>query len=162
MLNFEQRAQLCVYVGYGVDPEIAAKCLGVTWPELQEELRHNLDFAVELCQAEAKAEVNHVHNIQEAGKEKRHWRAAQWWLERRACERYGPRPASSITPRQFDDFFACIFDVISEEVASEEVRNRMLDRLMTIGEKFKAAVIPASLLIPRAGARKQVTENEKS
>lgn len=161
-LTADQKHTLCEYVAFGCDRETAAKCLKITWPDLQVELRADALFAIELNKAEALSEVDHVKNIKEAGTEKRHWRASQWWLERRATDRYGQRVAYSISSRELDDLVMAIMEKADKVVQSNDLSNRLVDAIMEVGEEFKAAVTASPLRAIRAQLRKKKETSPKS
>lgn len=129
MLTPEQKRHVCAIAAIGCDRRIAVRYLGCDDRELQAELERDAEFARDLMQAEARAELTHIRNVQQAAQDDKHWRASVWWLERRAADRYGGSAAGSMTPAKARQFVETLATIIAEEVRGEADRQRLLYRL---------------------------------
>lgn len=128
-LTPEQKREVCTIAAVGCDRQIAARYLGCGPAELNAAIEADAQFARDLAQAEAGAELVHMKNLKEAAQEEKNWRASVWWLERRAPDRYGRREAGSLTPRQVGQFVESLSQIIAEEVRDADDRDRLLQRL---------------------------------
>ena len=124
----QQRA-LRAMVAMGCDHEMGAKALGVTPEELDDLLSRDPQFAQELWQAEGQAEFHHMRTLHAAAKDEKYWRAATWWLERRA-KRYASRPRTpQLSPALLDQYLETLAEILLEEVRDPAVQRRVLARL---------------------------------
>ncbi len=128
-LSSEQKRDVCTIAAVGCDRHIAARYLGCRPEELKAEIEADAAFARDLAQAEARAELTHVRNVQQAAQDDKHWRASVWWLERRAPERYGRRDAGAMSAIQVERFVKQVAQIIAEDVRHEEDRDRLMLRL---------------------------------
>lgn len=133
-LSEEQKSEACTVAALGCDRQIAARYLGLTPAEMQRQLAGDADFARRLSQAEARAELVHLTRVREAAQDEKNWRAAVWWLERRAPDRYGRRDAGALTPHQVRRFVETLSAAIAEEVHDPADRKRLMARLRRLGE----------------------------
>lgn len=136
-LTPEQKREVCTIAAVGCDREIAARYLGCRPAELQEEVNADAQFARQLAQAEAGAELVHMKNLKVAAQEEKNWRASVWWLERRSPQRYGRRAADAVPAAQVQQFVEALAAIIAEEVREPEDRDRLLARL---GELARQAI----------------------
>ncbi|MEN1679471.1 MAG: hypothetical protein AAGJ46_07740 [Planctomycetota bacterium] len=133
-LSEEQKSEACTVAALGCDRQIIARYLGVSPAEMQHHLGRDSDFARRLTQAEARAELLHLTKVREAAQEEKNWRAAVWWLERRAPDRYARRDAGSLTPTQVRRFVDTLTEAIAEEVKDPDDRQRLIERLQRLTE----------------------------
>lgn len=147
-LTEEQKREVCTIAAVGCDRQIAARYLGCGVADLQAALEADPDFARDLAQAEAGAELVHMQNLKEAAQEEKNWRASVWWLERRSPDRYGRRDARAVSAAQVQRFVEALAAIIAEEVRHAEDRQRLLSRLdalanEAIGEPPAPSVDPS-------------------
>jgi len=90
------------------------------------------EFAEQLDQAEAKAEVLYLQNLRTAAREPRYWRAAAWFLERRHPQQFGPRKPRTVTHEQFQGAIEQFAKIVADEVKDAGDRQRTMSRLVTI------------------------------
>ncbi|MEM6329110.1 MAG: hypothetical protein AAF790_02560 [Planctomycetota bacterium] len=128
-LTDDQKRDVCTIAAVGCERHIAARYLGCRPAELQAQIEADAPFARELEQAEARAELTHVRNVQQAAQDEKHWRASVWWLERRAPQRYGRQDPGAVSPAQVRKFVGELAAIIAEEVQHQEDRDRLLKRL---------------------------------
>lgn len=131
-LTDEQQGRVCGILSVGCDRQTAAHLVGCSVGDIGRAMRSNPRFAADVAHAEASCELNHMHNVQQAAKEKANWRASVWWLECRSPERYGKRGAGEVTARQLKAFVSIVADVLSEEIRDEADRGRLRTRLQSI------------------------------
>ncbi|MEM8864187.1 MAG: hypothetical protein AAGF31_01420 [Planctomycetota bacterium] len=134
-LTAEQKREVCTIAAVGCDRQIAARYLGCTAAELEAAVQADGQFARDLAQAEAGAELVHMKNLKEAAQEEKNWRASVWWLERRSPDRYGRRDARAFTPIQVQRFVESLSTIIAEEVRQADDRERLLSRLDTLASE---------------------------
>ena len=132
LLTDEQKAQICGILSVGCDRQTAADYVGCTLADLRRELQRDPSFLADVCRAEAGIELSHMRAVQEAATEKKEWRAAVWWLERHAPERFARRAAGTLTARQLKAFVALVADALHADVRNPEDRARITIRLQTI------------------------------
>jgi len=118
----------------GCDRETASKYLGWTASHLRQELHRSSDFAIQVLRAEASAEFHQIHNVHEATKEAKNWRASVWWLERMAPERFAKRSTNVVTETEWQEFLEALAEAVVSEIADDADRNRLLNRLAQMAD----------------------------
>jgi hypothetical protein len=86
------------------------------------------EFADKLALAESAAELVHMENINNAGKDVKYWRASAWMLERIHPERFAKLNPGAVTPSQITNLIAQIADLIVQEVPAARSRKQILKR----------------------------------
>lgn len=86
------------------------------------------EFADRLALAECAAELVHMENINNAGKDVKYWRASAWMLERINQGRFAKLSPSAVTPSQITDLIVQIADLIVQEVPAARSRKQILKR----------------------------------
>lgn len=86
------------------------------------------EFAAKLALAENAAELVHMENVNNAGKDVKYWRASAWMLERLHPERFGKLNPNAVTPSQITDLIVQIADLIVQEVPAARSRKQILKR----------------------------------
>lgn len=115
-------------ISTGCDREMAAKGVGWTMERLREILGDDPEFAEELLRAEGQAEYHRMRNLHNATKEEKHWRAATWWLERRARSRYA-RQSRALTTVEIQELVDEMVDMVFLDVTREADRERLVTSL---------------------------------
>lgn len=134
MLTEEQRREAVLIASVGCDRETVAKYIGCGLEELATAILVDRAFGQELGRAEAACELAHMRNLQQAGRDVRHWRASVWWLERRVPERYAKREARSVGRRDLVAFLREVAGSIASAVRHEDDRERVIAELKTLSE----------------------------
>jgi hypothetical protein len=96
------------------------------------------NFAAQLRKAELGPELTFLRNIQLASKDPKQWRASAWALERLFPDRYGRRPANSITPEQLAEVIREMGDIVVGAIPVKRFREQVLTRLSELVEKSPA------------------------
>jgi hypothetical protein len=123
-LTQTQKQEVCSIVQLGCDRVTACWFLGLEPEAMQRELAEDLVFARQVRRAAA--EIQHMSCLREASQSGKQWRVAQWWLERRAPDRYGARRAGSITQEHMDLLVDRVAQIIVDEVKDDELVLRIL------------------------------------
>jgi hypothetical protein len=124
-----QKAKILSVMRVGADRATACHYVGATLGQLQAEASASADFARDVLQAEAEAELKHVGNIHRASQDEKNWRTSAWWLQRRAQGRTGAATAAEALARvaELVDMLAAL---IVEEVPDAAVQRRLIERLL--------------------------------
>ena len=108
---------------------MAAQYVGCHVETIRNTALRDPGFADQLRKAELGPELTFLRNIQLASKDPKQWRASAWALERLYPERYGRRPANSITPEQLAEVIREMGTVVVGEVPVKRFREQVLTRL---------------------------------
>jgi hypothetical protein len=84
-----KRRQVLAILSIGGSRRTAAMYVNCSPTTIANTARRDPAFADQLARAELAVEVAHLRNVQQAAKDKRHWKASVWVLERLFPERYG-------------------------------------------------------------------------
>jgi hypothetical protein len=128
-LAAEQKGQIFGILSVGCDRETAAAYVGCSPADIASAMRQDISFANTVRRTEAAAELAHMRNVQQAGKDVKNWRASVWWLERRSPERFGARSPGTITARHLKTFIQMLSNNLNSDVRDPDDRQRVLDRL---------------------------------
>jgi hypothetical protein len=116
-------------ISLGADRETAANYARCTPQDIETAKNAYPEFAIEITQAEASAELSHIRAINRAAEDPKYWRASVFFLKARKPDRYG-RPAKQITTAQLNEFAEALFAVLGEEFPDEQIlriRKRVSD-----------------------------------
>lgn len=128
-LTDDQRRRVLGVLSIGGDRTMAAGYAGVTVHELRSAMRRDARLAIDIRGAEAAAEIGHMRRLEEASRNEKNWRISMWWLERVAADRFGRRPARTVSQSQLDGLFDEILVGLAEDIHSPGDRERMLRRI---------------------------------
>jgi hypothetical protein len=137
-LSDEQRHNICLLLSTGCDREAAATFARCSPFDIQREMLHDPDFAADVRHAEARSELAHIRNVQNAAQDVKNWRASVWWLERRLPERFGRRAAETITTRQLQAFIAQLAASVFDAIQDPGDRERLMERLEQMERSLQA------------------------
>jgi hypothetical protein len=132
-LTAEQQAKICGVLGVGCDWHTAANYAGCSLAEIRRAMRRDPMFAADVRRTEAGVELSTMRAVQKAIEDPKNWRAAVWWLERHAPERFA-RNAGVVTARQLKSFIAILADVINGGDQGPQERSQIIDRLKAFSE----------------------------
>jgi hypothetical protein len=147
-LDRKKKSQICDLVAGGAKLAEAAVASGVSVRTIQRQVLRDPEFDHALRSAQA-APAEPLKLMQSAART--HWRAAAWLLEREDPERYGRRPASSCSPRQFNEALRTVLEA-ALMYAPPAVRSELFDHLERACEAAFQTVFPQ---IDRWGGRRQ-------
>jgi hypothetical protein len=133
-LTEQQKAEICGILSVGCDRQTAADFIGCRLSDIRDGMQSDVQFLTHVRRVEAGAELTHMRCVQEATKEKKDWRAAVWWLERRSPERFGRRSPGAVTARQLKTFVTILIDTLSSEITHPDDRQRVMNRIREIGD----------------------------
>lgn len=125
-LTSRQQNEIRGAILLGCDRETAAKYAQTTWAELHIAMQADPGFAAQLRHDEAAVEIQHMKQLRLASEKEANWRISIWWLERLYPDRYGPRGAGEINPRQLKKFIEHLAAVLFDEVRNDEDRERLI------------------------------------
>ncbi len=148
-LDESLQRQFCSVLQVGCDRQTACHFLGITARQLHEALQTNAEFQAKVLCAEASPEFNHMHNVFNASKDEKNWRASVWWLERNSPERYARSSPAALTTKQLQQAIDELADVLVQAVADPRDQQRLLDELGIFarqleGESFEPAPVARS------------------
>lgn len=133
----------------GCDREMAAKAVGWTVKRLRQVLKSDPEFEQVLLRAEGQAEFLRMKLLHVASKDEKNWRAATWWLERRAQKRYSRRTAKGLTTAEIQELIDELVEIVFREVTREDDRERLVTSLAALAitlEQEAGGVLPKSVL----------------
>lgn len=84
MLDPIDQAKLCQIIRLGCPRSTAAKYVGRTVQQLDDELLRDEALSREVMRAEADAVLRHMGNVHKAASDEKNWRTSVWWLEQQA------------------------------------------------------------------------------
>jgi hypothetical protein len=70
--------------------------------------------------------------LHDAANDQKNWRAATWWLERRADRRYGRRKSRNVTTEEIQEFIDELVELVFAEVTREHDRERLVTSLAAL------------------------------
>ncbi len=132
---------MCAFLAGGCDREMAARLTRTTLEQLHQTMCRDAAFASEVRYAEATAELMHLRKLQKATEDPKQWRASALWLERHAPERFGPRPAGTLTKQQLKAFVAYLAQVVEQTVRNLVDRNQLVSHLGQIVCELDAVIL---------------------
>ncbi|QEG37834.1 hypothetical protein [Bythopirellula goksoeyrii] len=121
-------------VAMGCEITVAAQALGWNSEQLADELHSNPAFASEVEQAEGQAQFHFVRSLHSASKDEKHWRAATWWLERRAQKQFALRGSRAWTDAELVAFLDSLTTIIVKSVSNLEDRQQLLADLGSLAQ----------------------------
>jgi hypothetical protein len=145
-----EKVTLRTMVAMGCDREMAAKAVGWSTNELREELRNDPQYAKALLRAEGQSEFQRMRVLHDATSDQKNWRAAIWWLERRAERRYGRRRSRNVTSDEIQEFINEFIELVFAEISNEHDRERLVSGLAALayGWEYDVSGPPADVLLP--------------
>jgi hypothetical protein len=132
-LSESQKSQICGTLTVGCDRQTAADYVGCSLADIRHNMEHDPRFVAEVRRAEARCELSYMRCVQEVVANKKEWRAAVWWLERRSPERFARRP-DAVTSRQLKMFVTLLIDIIKHDVTNAEDLGRIVAHMQSIAE----------------------------
>jgi len=158
----EEKNTLRAMILMGCDREMAAKGVGWTVERLREVLRDDPELAEVLLRAEGHAEYQRMRALHNATKDEKHWRAATWWLERRAQNRYARR-SRMVTIAEIQELVDEMVDMIFAGVTREADRERLVTNLAAFAlslEHEAGGQPPAALFVLEDKQAKEAEDRE--
>jgi hypothetical protein len=134
-LDESKKREIFAILTVGGTRAMAAQYVGCHAEAIRRAAISDRNFAAQLRRAELGAELTFLRNIQLASKDPKQWRASTWALERLFPDRYGRRPANSITPEQLAEVIREMGNIVIGEVSTKRFRERILIRLSELAEK---------------------------
>jgi hypothetical protein len=132
----KQKSTILGMLAVGCPREVAAHCVGWSEKRLQTELKQDEQFAHELARHEGGAELHHMKLVHKATEDVNNWRAATWWLDRRARDRRDRASKRVITPDEMTEFIEGLVRTIITHVTVEADRERLANILLsTVNEE---------------------------
>lgn len=138
-LDEGKKREICAILAVGCSRATAAHYVGCHPDTIRRTAMREEEFALELQRAESKHEVLHLTHINKAAQDARYWRAAAWALERRWPGRYGARRSDAFSFEQVAHVLAQFADVVLDEVADDDERQRILVRLAELTARLQAS-----------------------
>jgi hypothetical protein len=126
-LDHVKRREIIATVTAGFSIERAARYVDCAASTIRRECRRNPQFCRELRRAALTAELCPLQAVREAAR--KYWRAGAWLLERLDPERFGKRHPGHIGPEQLEAFAEVLLDIVRNEVANPDERQRLYDRI---------------------------------
>lgn len=135
-LDETKKGQIVGILSVGCSRRAAARLVGCSPETIRRTALRDAEFAAAIAKAESQSEVLCLKNVQEAGKDKKYWRAAAWVLERRYSDDYASRRPGTITVAQLLDLLKQITDLLMDEALAIEVRQRFRRKINALGRSF--------------------------
>lgn len=135
-----EKSQFCAIIRLGCDRATACMRLGVTPAQLRIELAQDEAFAKNVRRSAAEIELEHMRNLRKAGEDPKNWRVSQWWLERRAPQRYAARTFGAVSAEQLDALFDQLAEIIAEHVPHVDLATAIVERLERQRASWEQAV----------------------
>lgn len=130
MLSETQKDQICSILAVGCDRETAANFVETTTANLHREMERDDRFAARVHRTEAASEWTNMRTVHQAAKDVKNWRAAVWWLEMHAPDRFKSRSAGEVTLAQLNEFVGTLTTILANEVRCESDRRRVIHRVL--------------------------------
>ena len=129
-LTPKERSEVLAILSAGCSRAAAARCVQCTPYLLRREIVENANFAGQVAKAEEGIELFYLSRIRNAAQKEQYWRAAAWVLERRLPDRYGAKKPESLTAEKVQKFMTSCLQIIADELPNDELRTKILNRLM--------------------------------
>ncbi len=129
MLTPVQRDQVCGILALGCDRETAAGYAACTTTDIHRTMEQDAQFAARIRHTEAGAEMSCMQTVRAAAKDVKNWRAAVWWLEMHAADRFKPRGAGEVSIAQLHEFLKVLSTILCDEIECESDRRRVIGRM---------------------------------
>ena len=131
VLDEAKRKRLIALLANGSSRRVAARYVGCAQSTITRTALRDPQFAAELAHAERSAEIEALHNLREAARNERYWRAAAWLLERRNPEDFAQRQPNVMTDEQVRQAVVALADLLLEGL-SEERYHEIIRRLTNL------------------------------
>jgi hypothetical protein len=135
-LTDSQKASFCTVVQLGCSRATACKYIGVPPAQIHALLQSDPAFAQQVAQAEAKAEVQFMHQVNKAAQDEKNWRTSVWWLEQHA------REESSAASSTVSDLVAAVCtalekfaEIVVTELPDTSRRQAIIAQLLLIADE---------------------------
>lgn len=132
VLNDAKRRQICVLVASGCTIADAARTVRCAVSTIHRERKQNKKFRTQLRRAEMRAQMHPLRAMRKAIGT--HWRAAGWWLERVAPERFARQNPARFGPKQARALMDDILSLIDDENIHPLQANRLKQRVLAAME----------------------------
>jgi hypothetical protein len=109
VLDDDKRTAIVTMLAAGCSRRMAARHVQCDPSTITRTAVRDSDFAAQLAEAQAGADLKALRLIDRATDQEKYWRAAAWLLERRNPEEYGRRPPDTFTAEQVADVLAGFF-----------------------------------------------------
>jgi hypothetical protein len=149
-LSDEQKGQISGILSVGCDLHTAANFAGCSLADIRSAIQCDAQFAASVRRSEAGAEVSCMRTVQQAAKDVKNWRAATWWLERHAPERFGPRRAGAVTARQLKAYIAILAGIFHGDDTTALTAAQIRQRLFAFGDSVDQLLRNERMLEPDA------------
>ena len=133
-LDETKKREIFAILNVGGSRLMAAQYVGCHVDAIRTAARRDRNFAAQLRKAELCPELTFLRNIQLASKDPKQWRASTWALERLYPDRYGRRPANSITPEQLAEVIGEMGNIVVGAIPVKRFREQVLTRLSELLE----------------------------
>jgi hypothetical protein len=138
VLDEMKQREILAIVSVGCSRRTAARYVGCSVSTIQNTAERDEKFADKLLQAESKAVVKLMKNINEAAKKAQYWRAAAWALERLNPEEYASPHPDVITTEQISQLMSHFSQIVVEEVPVDAYCKKIIKRLGDLGKMISA------------------------
>ena len=128
-LTPKEQGEVLAILSAGCSRAAAARCVRCSPYMLRREILENSPFAEQIAKAEEGVELFYLSRIRSASLKEQYWRAAAWALERRLPERYGVKKSENLTAEHVQNFMTSCLQIIADELPSNELRTKILNRL---------------------------------
>ena len=135
-LDKAKRDMIAALVRLGCDLPTAAWAAGHSPAEVRAELERDASFVREVRTAESTFEYKHLHNLDEAAKDKKNWRVSMWLLERRLPDKYERQRPRTIRESQLMPLLKSLANAMVEVVEDPEQRTALLERVKVIVDEL--------------------------
>jgi hypothetical protein len=128
VLNAVKKAEILAVLATGCPRQTAADYVGCDLKTIYNTALRDDEFYRQLRRRERHAEVAHLVNLNNAGKESRYWRASAWFLERIRPESYGTRTPETLTREELSALLSRFTEMMVEEVPVARFRKQIIAR----------------------------------
>jgi len=129
VLNQVKQAEILAVLATGCNRQSAAEYVGCDLKTIYNTARRDPEFHQKLYHRQTAAEVAHLVNLNNAGKETRFWRASAWFLEHLYPDHYCTQRLDTFTEKQLSVFISHMMEMLVEEVPVARYRKNILARL---------------------------------
>ncbi len=128
-LTATQQDQVCGILAVGCDRETAANYAECTTADIHRTMERDVRFADRVRRTEGSTELTYMRTVHKAIEDPKNWRAAVWWLEMHAADRFKPRGAGEVSIAQLHEFLKVLSTIFCEEIQCETDRRRAIGRM---------------------------------
>ncbi len=148
VLDDEKRTAIVTMLAAGCSRRMAARHVQCDPSTITRTAARDADFAAQLAEAQAGADMKALRLIDRATDQEKYWRAAAWLLERRNPEEFARRPPDTFTAEQVADvlagFLRAVLPIVPDD-CGQAVTEAFDEAVTSIADRVKRRYLKVAI-----------------